>query len=377
MTQRRIDAGSPVAIGQQLRTILLGEIEEGIYKVGQRIPSERSLAELYQISRSSVRETIAGLLNEGVLFHSVGRGTFVAEPGLRNMRIPDRASTIGFWTSEKIFHFAEPGYQQTLAGIANQSRELGYSLQLHWVDEHRQSIQQLFNDITALANVAANIVVGGVSSAVLERLKAQEVPLVTVDLLFPSDDFQSVGVDYEKGTRLAMEHLFELGHQDVGFIGFADSKKYNVYWQTLEARGLRYQPRYVQFLDSASLAPGIIAGYQSMQKLVGGGHLPTAVLITNDYVALGALEALSVAGIRVPGEMSVIAFDDFAPAAVSLTSVRADLVELGRRAVRMLFDSARSQNAGGIVLPVELIVRATTAPPAIIEPKVAPSLSVK
>jgi LacI family transcriptional regulator len=187
-----------------------------------------------------------------------------------------------------------------------------------------------------------------------------------------------VGIDYERGARLAMDHLLELGHQDVGFIGFANSKKYNVYWETLEARGLRYQPRYVQFLESASLAPGIIAGYQSMQKLIGGGRLPTAMLITNDYVALGAMDALSVAGIGVPSQMSVVGFDDFAQPAVGLTSVRADLVELGRIAVRSLFEPARRQNGeAGIVLPVELKVRGTTAPPAIPEPNVAPSLHVK
>ena len=280
------------------------------------------------------------------------------------MRDPNRVSHIGFWTSERIFHFAEPGYRQTLAGIAEQSRELGYTLQLHWVDEQRQSVEQLVSDKAALANVAANIVLGGVSSAVLERLKAQEVPLATVDLLFPGDVVQSVGIDYERGARLAMDHHLELGHQEVGFIGFANSKKYNVYWETLEARGLRYQPRHVQFLEPTSLSPGIIAGYQSMQKLISASRLPTAVLITNDYVALGALDALSVAGIRVPSQMSVISFDDFAPPAVSLTSVRADIVELGRIAVRTLFDPARRQNAEvGIMLPVELIVRATTAPP--------------
>lgn len=352
-----IDTDSPVAISQQLRSILAREIEQGVYKAGQRIPSERSLAERFEISRASVREAIAALLNEGVLFRTVGRGTFIAGRDERQAKGLGKAMAIGFWASERIFHFAEPGYKQTLAGIAEVCHEKGYPLQFHWVDEHRQVLEK--------EKVAGNIVLGGVSGAVLERLKKQGVPLVTVDLLFPGDSTESVGIDYEQGTRLAMEHLLELGHRDVGFIGFAASKKYNVYWQMLEAHGLSYQPRYVQFLDPSALAPGIVAGFQSMQKMVAGDRLPTAVLITNDYVALGALEALSIAGLAVPDQMSVVSYDDFAQPAVRLTSVRADLVELGRIAVRKLLEPGELPGGGqgGTVVPVELIVRGTTAPP--------------
>ena len=354
-----IDTDSPVAISQQLRGILAREIEQEVYKAGQRIPSERSLAERFEISRASVREAIAALLNEGVLFRTVGRGTFIAGRDERQAKGLGKAVAIGFWASERIFHFAEPGYKQTLAGIAEVCHERGYPLQFHWVDEHRQVLEKLFAHRSGTDKVAGNIVLGGVSGAVLERLKKQGVPLVTVDLLFPGDSTESVGIDYEQGTRLAMEHLLALGHRDVGFIGFAASKKYNVYWQTLEAHGLSYQPRYVQFLDPSALAPGIVAGFQSMQKMVAGNRLPTAVLITNDYVALGALEALSIGGLKVPDQMSVVSFDDFAQPAVRLTSVRADLVELGRMAVRKLLENGQT----GTVVPVELIVRGTTAPP--------------
>lgn len=360
-----IDSGSPVAISQQLRGILLREIAEGVYQAGHRLPSERELSERFEISRASVREAIAALLNEGVLFRTVGRGTFIAAAERRQPKGLGKAMAIGFWASEQIFHFAEPGYKQTLAGVADACRERGYALQFHWVEEHRRSLEQLFGHRVGSEKAVGNIVLGGVSAAVLERLKKLGLPLVTVDLLFPGEDTESVRIDYEQGTRLAMEHLLGLGHRDIGFIGFAASKKYNVYWEMLEAQGVPYRPRYVQFLDPSALAPGMVAGFQGMQKMVAGGELPTAVLITNDYVALGALEALSIAGLKVPDQMSVVSFDDFAQPAVRLTSVRADLVELGRIAVRKLLEPGEQpENAqSATVVPVELVVRGTTGPP--------------
>jgi LacI family transcriptional regulator len=171
-------------------------------------------------------------------------------------------------------------------------------------------------------------------------------------------------MDYAAGTRMAMEHLIGLGHTEIGFIGFAGSEKYEAFWQKLEAAGLHYNPRYVQFLQASELVPGILAGYESMQKLIAGGRLPTAVLITNDYVAVGAMEALSIAGISVPQEISLVGFDDLAQSSIALTTLKADLVELGRIAARLLLDQiAGHADTAGTVVPLDLLVRGSTAPP--------------
>jgi len=80
----------------------------------------------------------------------------------------------------------------------------------------------------------------------MDRLNGLEKPVILVDLL-NSTDGVSVSIDYAAGTRWAIDYLVGLGHRDIGFIGFPNSEKYILYWQSLEAYRIRYRPQYVEF----------------------------------------------------------------------------------------------------------------------------------
>ena len=102
-----------------------------------------------------------------------------------------------------------------------------------------------------------------------------------------------------------------------------------------------------------------------MQTIVAVDPLPTAMIATNDLVALGAKDALSVAGIEVPQRMSIMGFDDLgAETDRPLTTMRTDSAEVGKLAVRTLLDQIRngtpSQNR--VTVPTELVIRESTAP---------------
>jgi DNA-binding LacI/PurR family transcriptional regulator len=158
-----------------------------------------------------------------------------------------------------------------------------------------------------------------------------------------------------------------LGHREIGFIGFPNSEKYVALWQTLASLGLRYEPRWIVFLPFPDLHPSILAGYQAMQSILAAETLPTALIATNDFVALGTKDALAVAGIDVPKRMSVMGFDDLgADTNRPLTTIRTDSAEVGRLAVRTLLEQIHngttSQNRNRITVPTELIIRDSTAP---------------
>jgi LacI family transcriptional regulator len=87
------------------------------------------------------------------------------------------------------------------------------------------------------------------------------------------------------------------------------------------------------------------------------------MLMVNDYIALGALEALSIAGLSVPRDMSIVGFDDIGEASVPLTTVRCDLVEAGRMAAKRLIERLGNPDmpAAELVLPVTLVVRRSAA----------------
>ena len=361
-----IDPNSPNSIRHQLRSILLTRIAEGLYPPGRRFPSERALSELFGVSRTSVRETIAQLISEGILNRATGRGTFIADrqPVQANPTVAPRRQ-VGFWISASVFNFVQPGYSQILTGAGEVCRNRGYRLQFHAVDEGRQTLEVIFADDQRTGGLDGNLVVGGVNRHVLQRLGDLDCPLLSVDLLVSESSGDAVRIDYDSGIRQAVDHLAGLGHKEIGFIGFPGSRKYEAFWQSLDAAGLPFLPRYMRFLSESNLEPGMLAGYECMRRLLSGGRLPTALVVTNDYVAIGVLDALAMADIRVPEALSVVGCDDLALSTRPLTTIQVDLVEVGRRAASALLDRIETQSPpeGEILIPVRLVVRATTAPP--------------
>lgn len=359
---RRIEADSPISVRKQLLSILTKDIAESRYAPGQRFPSERALAEKFGISRPSVREAVAQMIAQGVLVRTNGRGTFVAEKSERTALRPDLARQLGFWISERVFHFAQAGYNQILSGFTEICRMSGCRLQFHPVPEG--TAVELPNS-AGPGRLDGSIVVGGLNRDLLDRLNQLGTPLILVDLL-NSTNGVSVSIDYARGTKLAIDYLYELGHREIGFIGFPNSAKYVSYWQCLQAHHLQYCPQHVEFLDRSELLPGMLSGYRAMQSLIARSSRPTAILITNDYAALGAMEALAIGGISVPHDMSIIGYDDLGQTTIPLTTVRSDLIEVGRIAARTLLkwieEDRRPEKE--TTVGVELMVRASTATPS-------------
>jgi len=356
MTGKQISQDSPLSVREQLRDILLEEISEMRFAGGKRFPSERELAERFAVSRASVRETISELIAAGALYRTGGRGTFVAdEPAKTNGR------QIAFLINEDIFSFAETGYGRILRGVEDACRRRGDVLIFQSIGT---DAGQLFSGESS--RVDGIVIVGGVRRPLLERLREARIPVVLVDLLIrtKSDDVETVNIDYAAGTRTALERLYELGHRKIGFIGFPGSDKYDSYWQTCSSLGLQYDPQIVEFLHSVDLEPGILAGFRAIQKILMRGVLPTAVIATNDFVARGAMEALQAAGISVPNQVSVVGYDDFGlSTSPSLTTIRADLEEVGRLAMEALRRRIEGDEQGThIVVPVDFVERRSSAP---------------
>jgi LacI family transcriptional regulator len=357
----RIHAQAAVPVSDQLRSKLTLEIERGRYAKGSRLPSERELAVKYGTSRTTVRQAIAELVRNGVLRRAVGKGTFVAPDGESASppgQAATRTKTIAYVISEDIQNFIQAGYNRILLGARKACQENGYSLLFHSVTEDEAGID---------AGIDGCIVAGGAPRWFLESMRAGRIPLVLADLLLLDENASSIGFDYAGGMREAILYLHGLGHRQIGFVGFPNSEKYVAYWQTLAGLGITYDPRFVEFLQLPDLQPSILSGYRTMQKMFAGNQLPTALIATNDLVAYGMMEALAIAGISVPEHISVLGFDDLdQDARPALTTIRTDSAKVGRLAVRSLLDQIQGGVAKEerIAVPTELLVRASTAPPA-------------
>ena len=190
-----------------------------------------------------------------------------------------------------------------------------------------------------------------------------DVPLVAVEA-GPDDGVAVVAVDQVAGAVSATRHLLELGHLTVHHISgppnFKESRQREDGWRSaLEAAGAP-----VPAALAGDWSPQ--AGYELGRRL-GADPAVTAVFVANDQMALGLLRATHEAGRAVPGELSVVGFDDIPEAAYflpPLTTVRQDFIEMGRRSLRLLLDTietGRGADSGSLV-PPELIVRESTGP---------------
>ncbi|MGH3157485.1 MAG: LacI family DNA-binding transcriptional regulator [Streptosporangiaceae bacterium] len=197
-----------------------------------------------------------------------------------------------------------------------------------------------------------------------------EVPLVAVGCGTHAS-LASVAIDNAAGAALATRYMLELGHKTVhhlaGLSSWLDARERVEGWRA-ELRGAG-APEPAMLSGDWSAASGYRVGYELATR-----PEVTAVFCANDHMALGLLRALSEQGRRVPGDISVIGFDDIPESAYflpPLTTVRQDFGELGRRALdRLLYRIANTHRGAhtdglGPSTPIapELVIRSSTARP--------------
>src|SRR3954467_1772401 len=202
--------------------------------------------------------------------------------------------------------------------------------------------------------------------AEVDRLRAAGVPCVLIDAVHSC--FPSIAVDDVAGGEIATRHLLELGHRRVALIGdpppefrFDWSRdRTRGYQLALAAAGIEVRDEYVR---EGTRLPQVARAIAA--ELLSLPERPTAVFAASDTQAIGVLEAARALGIDVPGDLSVIGFDDIEVAAyVGLTTVRQPLVESGRRGAKVLLDTLAGRPVEPLceLLPLELVARNTTGP---------------
>jgi len=177
-----------------------------------------------------------------------------------------------------------------------------------------------------------------------------------------------VGVDNQHGARTAVHHLVELGHRRIAYISgppnnILSSERRAGYELALRQSGLTVDPELT--LDGDFSIEG---GRLAVERLFIRDALPTAFFCANDDMAIGVLLALSQRGYNVPGDFSVIGFDDIPFSSCTtppLTTIRQPRRLIGEAAMTKMLDMVEGKpvRTGAVILPVELIIRGSTGAP--------------
>ena len=214
------------------------------------------------------------------------------------------------------------------------------------------------------------------SDAALKKLAEHGMPIVLVGRDIDHAMMDSISADYRSGGRMAAQHLIDLGHKRIAFVG-ADLKeaervtRLQGYVDALESAGIRIRPEYIVGNVHAAGSPRYSrhgTGHQATLQLLRLPARPTAIFSRNDHTALGVLQALKEAGLRVPEDMSVIGFDDIPLAdrvVPSVSSVSQPTQNQGRAAVEYLLRRIEHPNEKierkKLVLECTLVARETSA----------------
>jgi DNA-binding LacI/PurR family transcriptional regulator len=286
-----------------------------------------------------------------------------------------RASTIGVTAP----HLTRPSVVERLRGVVETLGTSSYDLGLATVETGIQRERRLA-DLCQRDRLDGGILISLAPTPLeAERLRATGVPTVLVDTVV--DGFPCIAIDDTTGGRMATEHLLELGHRRIAFIGDTPEEGFHFTSSGDRLHGYR------DALADAKLDPvselvvltehGRDTAARAARALLALPEPPTAIFASSDTQAVGVLEAARLAGVTVPDELSVVGFDDLEIASFAgLTTIRQPLVESGRRGAELLLellDNPTTDANERIMLDLTLVPRQTTGRPRSRAPRPRPA----
>jgi DNA-binding LacI/PurR family transcriptional regulator len=256
---------------------------------------------------------------------------------------------------------SNPFFPTVLKGVQSRAREADYAVFLADSDENAA-------EEVALVQAMAKQVDGVILCS--SRMSATELERVvgSTSLVFVNrqcGDHPAVLMDASGGMRQAIDHLAALGHRRIAYLNGPRAS-----WSNRERRrGLRRAARHgIEIVELGPFAPKFEGGPHAADLALAEGV--TAIIAYNDLMALGVMSRLAHRGVSVPGQMSVVSFDDILMAGMAtppLTTVSMQNERAGRAAVDLLVNllTVTGADAGDLRrdLECQLIVRASTAPP--------------
>jgi len=292
-------------------------------------------------------------------------------PAARRLRTGDAGALGLIFTEDLEFAFADDAALQFLKGLADALRDRGTGLLIVPLSTKQEEATRLVREALVGAFVVYSAPNGDprVAAAVQRRL-----PVVIVDQPHDAPRVPFVGIDDRAGARSAAEHIRGLGHRRIAIVSFATTAPGigDLVFPVTEERRAGYleglgdiEPEIVVCRPNSHEAAEE-AGRAVLDR--DRGQRPTALLCMSDAIALGCRRVAAALDIDVPGELSIVGFDNSPVALLStppLATVAQPLAEKGRVATELALAAAggRKRLPRRTIMPTELLVRGTTGPP--------------
>lgn len=347
------------SIGQRIRS--------GKLKPGGRLPSMDDLAEVYGVTKITVRRALLELKSEGLLYTRPAQGTYVADVlPVDKVRHKSKVLTIGVVSRVLLPENPGPYHSEILSSLRVEIGRLkGNLVVLPRPESDADDISEQMRH----SNLDAVVYLGAFDSEMLGRMVRNGPPAVLVDFQARGLNVDTILVDNIGGGEVAIDHLVSLGHKEIAIV--LGDEEGNVTRDRLVGTQNALARAGIP-ASSVRLLKGdfmLDSGLQAMASLLKSDFVPTAVFCMNDEMAVGAIQAVHrLSSLEVPRDISVIGFDDIIWGTAThprLTTVRVDKKLMGRLAMERVTSLLEDQihTVTLTTIATELVLRESTAPP--------------
>ncbi|WP_372661645.1 GntR family transcriptional regulator [Cohnella sp.] len=369
-----------IPLYQKIQDYIREQIDSKGLKAGDRIPTEKELMELFNVSKITVVNALSGLANEKIINRVPGRGSFVSgrEPESQQSSAVPFAERLGSKVQTRIIGLVMPSIYdyftiRLIEGVQKALGEKGYRSMILLsggeIEKEKEAIKTL-KEIGAEGLLIFPVDEEQYNEEILS-MKFAGFPFVLIDRYLPGVETNYIAADGRKGASLAVDYLWELGHREIAICSDSPLQTVTVqeriegYMSALKDKGALINPAHiitdfrVESLKDAEAHP--------LYRYVRN-KMATAYISLNGKLAVQIYQMARQAGLAIPDDLSIVSFDD--PTSIVeefsiFTHVKQFEIEMGYRAAGMLLETiqggdGKSGKYAKTLIDPELVVRQTT-----------------
>lgn len=275
-----------------------------------------------------------------------------------------KSNIIGLLVSD----ISNPFFPELIKSIEAAAFDHGYNIMLFNTNYDARRAADYVRRLIELKVAGVAMMTAELEPALIDEMRNKQVRVVFNDLGIVTEHMSNILLDYSAGIEEAVRHLVSLGHENIAHIAGSSRIRSG---QIRRDAFLKAMKTHAPKVKEPTIIEGDFrfeSGRMAATEILAMKDLPTAVIVANDMMALGAMQEFKAAGMSIPKDISIVGFDDIAFASLSdppLTTVCSPRVEIGRRAIEALMSTIENKNQHGVELsiPTYLISRKSTAPP--------------
>lgn len=358
-----INRNSPVPQYFQLQTWLQEQIEQGVFKPGDKIPTEEEMVRITGLARATIRQATSNLVNMGYLRRKRRLGTFVR----RRTNAEDKKDIVGVIVPD-----IRSGYAPELArGIEDAAANNKLSTILCNTDD--LFIKANFHAERLIENSVRGVIFVPTAAPdeknrlIVERFTKRNIPIVLADRIVPGMDVDYVTTDNFDGAYQITKYLLDMGHQKIGItlstLFSTERMRFEGYKKALGDFGVPLDQEIIQLHSGPYTEKHYL---QSARLLLSHRDRITAIFAGHDRIAYLVYSVANKLGIAIPNDISLVGYDDLHPSCshlIPLTTMHQPIYEMGRESLKILVSRIRggTDSRQQVVLKSHRVERASVA----------------